>query len=269
MKMKWRFLVASSVFAIATGCSSSGQSLLSWNRSYNDPSLYQNEESAVEKLQLPARDGAKACIATAEVMNQSEKYKEAAALYERARAIDPEHALVCRKLAVAYDRQGMFAKADEEYDKAVAANPKDAELWNDRGYSHYSRGNWGVSEEYFRKSLELKPENKRAWTNLGLTLAQLGRTEEAIGAFEHSVPTAQAYCNVAFVLAAQGKKSEAIVHYKRASELAPDLQLARTAVEKLQTVRAQKPPADEKTVDAKSTPAPATAEREIDLSDDR
>lgn len=202
------------------------------------------DPSAPERLELPAKDGAKACLATAEMLEKDGKLLEAAGLYERARALDPANEAVTRRLAVLYDCQGAFVRADAEYTRALAVSPGDADLWNDFGYSHYCRGNWDRAEEAYRKALELKPELKRAWVNLGLTLAQLGRPEESYDAFTKAVPPAQAHCNLAFALAARGKAADAIHEYRKALELAPDLAVARAALVKLDAPRPSKAKAE-------------------------
>ncbi|HVK12749.1 MAG TPA: tetratricopeptide repeat protein, partial [Gemmataceae bacterium] len=198
------------------------------------------DPSAPEKLELPPPDGAKACLATAELLEKDGKLLEAAALYERARALDPANEAVTRRLAVLYDCQGAFVRADAEYDRALAAAPGDADLWNDFGYSHYCRGNWDRAEQAYRKAVELKPDHKRAWVNLGLALAQQGRPEESFDAFTKVVPAAQAHCNLGFVLAARGKTGDAMHEYRRALELSPDLAIARAALVKLDAPRPAK-----------------------------
>ena len=191
------------------------------------------EPNAPEKLELPPKDGAKACIATAQMLAKNGNLPEAVALYERARTLDPVYETVTRRLAVLHDCLGEFAQADAEYRRALATSPKDSDLWNDSGYSHYCRGNWEAAEDAFRKALELNPEHKRAWVNLGLALAQAGRPDESFEAFAKAVPPAQAHCNVAFALAAQGNREDAVREYQKALELAPDLSLAQTALAKL------------------------------------
>lgn len=193
-----------------------------------------DEASAPEKLELPPQEGARACFATAEMLEKTGKSPEAVAMYDRARTLDPSlNATAARRMAVIYDGVGAFSKSDDEYRIALAAMPNDADLWNDFGYSHYSRGNWTTAEEAFRRSLQNNDQLKRAWVNLGLTLAQLDQPEESLQAFAHAVPKEQAHCNLAFVLAARGKTPAAIREYKKALEIAPDLQLARAAVAKL------------------------------------
>lgn len=193
------------------------------------------EVTAPEKLELPPKEGAKACVAAAEMLEKDGKLFEAAALYDRARSLDSAYETLTRRLAVLYDCQGSFVQADAEYQRALELAPNNAELWNDYGYSHYCRGNWVQAEEALRKALANKPDHKRAWINLGLVLAQAGKPDESYAAFTKAVPPAQAHCNLGFALAAKGETAEAIHQYRIALELAPDLQLAQAALNKLQS----------------------------------
>jgi Flp pilus assembly protein TadD len=192
---------------------------------------------------LPPKEKAKVNLATAQMMDRDGRIPEAIALYERARAINPEHGHVCRRLAVLYDRLGNFAKANEEYEKALAMFPQDSALLNDAGYCHFMQGDLSLAENYLRQSIELKPDNKRAWTNLGMTLAMRERIDEALEAFMHSVPEPQARCHLAFAFTVQGKRQEAMDEYRKALQLAPDLELARQALAKLENPH---PPTTEK-----------------------
>ncbi len=65
--------------------------------------------------------------------------------------------------------------------------------------------------------------------NLGLTLAQQGRTPEALEAFGKVVGPAEAQANLGFVLLTQGKREDACAAYRQALTLDPSCRLAQTA----------------------------------------
>ncbi len=141
-----RLLLPAFAWASLTGC-------VTTNKKISEPFASQTpaEMDAPQKLELPPKENAKACLATAEMLDKAGKAPESIALYEKARSMDPDKKRVCRRLAVLYDRQGEFAKADEEYQKALALFPRDPSLLNDAGYSHYQRGNWTLAEDHLRK----------------------------------------------------------------------------------------------------------------------
>src|SRR5205823_1712687 len=76
-------------------------------------------KGAKAPTELPPKEAAKACLATAEELQQQGCDREAALLFERARQLDPKQTRICRNLAMLYDRQGDFAKALVEYEKAL------------------------------------------------------------------------------------------------------------------------------------------------------
>ena len=94
------------------------------------------------KAELPPKEAAKACLATADEMVRSGYTREAAALYERARQVDPSQQQVCRYLAVLYDEIGADSQALAEYNHAVRLTPKDSDLLNDFGYFTINDMTW-------------------------------------------------------------------------------------------------------------------------------
>jgi Tfp pilus assembly protein PilF len=183
---------------------------------------------------LPAAESAKLCLATAETMEQAEKYPEAIELYEKARKLDNHAAAqATRRLAVIHDRTGNFDKALDEYRRGLQENPKDAELINNFGYGYYCRGQWQAAEQQLRKAVSLDPKLACAWNNLGMCLAQQMRYEEGLAAFEKAVSKAHARCNLGFIQATQGKIAEARRSYESALKMEPGLQMARLALQKL------------------------------------
>ncbi|OWK35253.1 tetratricopeptide repeat protein [Fimbriiglobus ruber] len=189
-------------------------------------------------VELPAADSARLCLTTAQEFERNEQIEEATRLYAKARSLDPTLARQAgRRLAVLYDVAGDFSKADAEYQALLKADPKDAEVHNDFGYSHYCRGDWAAAEAHLSRAVQLDPTKKRASINLGLARAQQGKIEESFQAFSAAVRPADAHCNIAFVLAAQGKTELAKDQYRQALTLDPSLRQAKSALVKLDGTR--------------------------------
>jgi tetratricopeptide (TPR) repeat protein len=185
---------------------------------------------------LAPADSAKLCVATAEQLESANKLPDAIPLYEKARQLDPRtDARVTRSLANLYTRIGEFDRAKQEFDRALRATPNSAEVLNDLGYAYYCRGMWQEAETYLRKAVAANAKQGRAWTNLGMTLGQQGRYDESVDAFRHVVSPGKAYCNVAFLMATQGRRDQAIAAYREALKVEPDLQLARTGLDRLES----------------------------------
>lgn len=205
------------------------------------PGLLIGPEAAAKAppTELPPKQAAHACLAAAREIDQkgngADSVKQAVALYEKARALDPSTAEgVGRRLAVLYDTLGDFNKAQAEYDPLLKANPNDPKLLNDIGYSFYCRGDLSTAENYLRKAIQNDPNLKPAWLNLGLVVAASGRLSEGFEAFLKAGSEGEAHANMAFVLSAQGKASEAKAEYRKALTIEPGLTSARTALERLE-----------------------------------
>jgi tetratricopeptide (TPR) repeat protein len=230
------------------------------------PGLLIGPEAATQAppTELPPKQAAVACLAAAQELDQkgrnADASKQAIALYEKARALDPASAAgVGRRLAVLYDQLGDFSKAQAEYEPLLKATPQDARLLNDVGYSYYCRGDLATAENFLRQAVQLEPGLKPAWLNLGLTLAATGRMQDGFEAFMKGGTEGEAHANVAFVLSAQGKADEAKAAYKKALSVEPGLVSARNALERLENP--PKPP-DPNVIQAggKQTPKRPTAE---------
>lgn len=213
------------------------------------PGLLIGPEAAAQAppTELEPKKAAVACLAAAQEIDQKGKgpdsTKQAIALYEKARALDPQAtAGVGRRLAVLYDQLGDFSKAQAEYEPLLKATPNDAKLLNDVGYSYYTRGDLATAESFLKQAVQLEPGLKPAWLNLGLVLAAGGRMQDGFEAFMKGGTEGEAHANVAFVLAAQGKTAEAKTAYKKALTVEPGLTSARTALERLENPPKQPDP---------------------------
>jgi len=203
-------------------------------------------ESQASQKELPSDEAAKVSFAAAEALEKAGKNKEAIALYERARKLDSRYQHVCRRLGVLHDKEGNYFQAQKEYMEALRQSPRDANLFNDVGYSHYCQGKWAEAETALKQALLLDPKNQRAWINLGMAQAQQEKYEEAMEAWGKVVTPGQAQCNLGFILTTQGKREEAKESYRRALEMEPGLQIAKTAIYKLENPGAGKEEAEAK-----------------------
>lgn len=195
--------------------------------------------TAAPPTDLPTKESAKVCLRTAQELEKHGQTGEAIRLYEKARACEPTTAKTAsRRLAVLYDRVGEFSKSSTEYETLLKSQPKDADLLNDLGYSYYCQGDWANAEACLAKAVQQDPNHKRAWVNLGLARAQQSKWDESFEAFCKAVRPADAHCNMAFVLGAQGRSEEAKNQYRQALALDPGMRLAQAALARLENPQA-------------------------------
>jgi hypothetical protein len=88
---------------------------------------------------------------------------------------------------------------------------------------------------------------------LGLALAQQGKLDEANTAFLTTLRPAEAKANIAFVLAAQGKRDEAKDVYEEALKLEPSLTTARQGLGALEKGPPSKEPVQQTSAKSKPT----------------
>jgi Tfp pilus assembly protein PilF len=203
---------------------------------------------------LPAKETVEILLTLAADLEKNGFIGDAITNLEKARETDPKLNLNHR-LAVLYDQIGNERKALTEFDLALKQTPKNANLLNDYGYCHYNRGRWAEAETKYRAAIAIKPDHPRANTNLGLALAQQGKIEEALAAFQKVSRPAEAKANVAFVLASQGKKSEARAMYQESLRMEPALMVARQGMIALE--KPATPPGEGVTTASATNPAPA------------
>jgi tetratricopeptide (TPR) repeat protein len=115
---------------------------------------------------------------------------DAMACYQRARTLDPTHAMAQLLLG------SMLCDVYRDYDGAIAC---------------------------FRKAIELDPKNAEAYTNMGNALKGNDRMDEAIAYYRKAIELdstfAAAHCNLGFALASQGRFAESLQAYRRGHEL--------------------------------------------------
>lgn len=177
--------------------------------------------------ELPRKQAAAACLATADDLAQAGHEREAIIQYEKARAHDPKLDL-SHKLAVLYDRQGEDARALAEYRRALEKSPQNTDLLNDFGYFHYTRGNCSEAEKLLRQATQHEPCHPRAWINLGMALGTQGQFDASFAAFAKVVTPAEARANVAVLQARYGRADEARQSLMLALDENPQLPHARS-----------------------------------------
>jgi len=94
---------------------------------------------------------------------------------------------------------------------------------SDFGYYYYERENNAEAEKSLRKALEIDPNHAKALCNLALVLAAEGRFDESFEAFSKVVGPAAAYSNVGVLLAKQGRYDEARRAFHQALAIDPTL----------------------------------------------
>jgi cell division septation protein DedD len=94
-------------------------------------------------------------------------------------------------------------------------------LYNNMGVSHGLMGDHEAAVAAFRKALVCGPASRKIYNNLGLTLAKMGRYDEAWEAFALGGGEAEAHNNLGCVLLYRGEHEKARRSFEKALEASP------------------------------------------------
>nr|MBI5455397.1 DUF2723 domain-containing protein [Candidatus Levybacteria bacterium] len=83
-----------------------------------------------------------------------------------------------------YSSSGDYDKAFDYYKKADSWSPNNPEILSRFGQYYGTKKELNVARQYFQKALDLSPENFSIRFNLAVTLANMGRIDEALGQYK-------------------------------------------------------------------------------------
>jgi tetratricopeptide (TPR) repeat protein len=165
-------------------------------------------------------------------------FPAALAHFQKAVAWDPYSAPMRQELAVTLSAMNRPQEALDELKEACRVAPQDAESHYKLALAYNEVGNLKEAAAELSATAKLDPRHAGAWYNLGLAQNALGQTEEALESLirgetadpeDARIPYARAT-----VLAAQGRKAEAIIAARRALEINPAFREAKELLEELQ-----------------------------------
>ena len=149
-------------------------------------------------------------------------FRAAAAAFQKALEIDPDHSVVHGNLSSLYVVLGDAAKVEEHYRKAVAIDPGMYKTHYNFGMFLGMAGRKREAEETLRKALAINPYHSLSHNNLGYLLAQQGQAEEAARHFRLAIQYEPNFhlphFNLARLLMTQGKPAEAVRHLEKTLE---------------------------------------------------
>lgn len=139
--------------------------------------------------------------------------------------------------AAELDEAGDLASAAEMYRAALASGGPQPELCFQLAEVLYRAGDLAAARERYFMALELDEDYVEARANLGCVLLELGDRELAAAAFAGAIRSHEAYADAHYHLARTlddlGRPDEALTHWQKFIELAPDSPWADEARERL------------------------------------
>jgi tetratricopeptide (TPR) repeat protein len=99
---------------------------------------------------------------------QKQRWADAAAWFDKALEIEPEHADTWFNLGYAREHSGNRAGALEAFSRASELNPKHDRAWYGQGMIHAHLGEHAAAAENLERAAQLQPMNGVAWYALGM-----------------------------------------------------------------------------------------------------
>jgi protein O-GlcNAc transferase len=158
---------------------------------------------------------------------QSEKFDDAARLFDTVLQAQPKHVAALNLLGITHTQRGSFGDAEIYLQRALQEQPKsDATLYN-YGLVLKALRRPAEALQRFSEALALNPSAAETWNNRGTVLNDLKRYGEANDDFDKAIALqphyAEAFCNKAKTLAILGQMNPALSAFERAAAINPSL----------------------------------------------
>jgi tetratricopeptide (TPR) repeat protein len=161
----------------------------------------------------------------------ADKYNEDMQQYIRAIKIKPSFAKAYNNLGIAYQRRRKYNLAIENYKKAIQLDSKLAAAHSNLGNAYYITGEYEKAIKSFKKAISLKGNNPYTRYDIALTYYYNKEYKNALHELEKAIDLeknyAEAYNLLGLIHQAVGNKQAAIIAFKKALEIKPDLLQAK------------------------------------------
>jgi len=155
------------------------------------------------------------------------KSDSALASYNRALALQPNHADTLSNRGNLLTGLRRFDEALASYNRALAAKPNHTGALNNRGVTLHAMGRHGEALESFERAIALQANYVDALCNRGNSLNALRRFDEALASYDCAIALRpdliEAHCNRGNTLRELRRHEEALASYDRALVLRPSL----------------------------------------------
>lgn len=160
------------------------------------------------------------------------RYEEAVERIRLAIAADGSHATFHNSLGAVYQALGDLPRAVSAYQTSILLDMDYADAHGNLGLALRELGSAAESAQSLQRALQLKPGNPNLLNSLGITLRSLGRIAEAADCYRGALAGREAFwephSNLGNILKDACLTDDAISHYRRAIELAPQVPIIQS-----------------------------------------
>lgn len=199
-------------------------------------------DQALDQLTTAVRanpNSAEARVALGMALQRLRRTDEAIAQYREALKLKPDASDARNNLGAALVSQGKLEEAVHEYDEAVRLLPGSAMAQTNYGYALAKLGRTDEAERHLREAIRLQPSDPQAHYALANLLQSTNRMADALTEFRASLAqwtgpaSASAHNDYGVTLARLGRLDEAAAEFREALRLRPDHPDARANLEKI------------------------------------
>jgi Flp pilus assembly protein TadD len=173
-------------------------------------------------------------------MDNSGRYDEAAAHFEKALQVQRDHYEVLVNIGVTRYHQGQLPEAIEYYQAAIRSQPDAPEAHAQLALALWKQNRNEAAYDEVHRASQLAPKDANIRNYLGIALGRLGRFPEAIDQLHEALRLnpngAEVHYNLGLALLASGKPQESIPEFETALRLNPEL---KGAADNLRRAQAQ------------------------------
>jgi tetratricopeptide (TPR) repeat protein len=169
-------------------------------------------------------DLAVAHVALGNALSEAGRRKEAIAEFEHAKDLDPKSWAAVVGLADAASATGNKTEAETFYRKAMELAPDSWGPYKNYGTFLYSNQRYDEALTAWQHALRLTPDNVRLLRNEAAAYLMLSRYEDSASALQTALtiePAAGLYTNLGILRFFQGRFSDAVPPFEKATQLAP------------------------------------------------
>ncbi|MEG4227930.1 FkbM family methyltransferase [Microcoleus sp. N9_B2] len=169
------------------------------------------------------------------------KLEDAIAVCEQVLKINPKFVPAYKTLGNVLQAQGKLDEARNWYIRALEIQPDFAQALANLGTIHAQQQQWQEAIAAYQKAIAIQPNFAGVYRNLAKVFSQIGKPDEAVeccyaGLILEPKTTADEYFNLGNTLLDQGKQERAIVCYRRAVYLNPNLSEAHDKLSEVMSV---------------------------------
>ncbi len=145
----------------------------------------------------------------------------------------PTHSLSYESRGKIYFDQNKYSLAYKDFQKTIEINPKAINAWNYMGLINFFRGNYNEAVAQFQKANEINPKDLVLLTNMSTAYWLHGsrvKAFEAAGKALRVKPDPTVFYHLAYFHHLNGNLDKAMVNFKKANDLNPDILKIRATV---------------------------------------